>query len=45
MRARRLWAAVLVVGALAGVGVGGEWGNCFAVFCWFLLYLGFKRII
>lgn len=30
MRARRLWAAVLVVGALAGVGVGGEaparWG-------------------
>lgn len=27
MRARRLWAAVLMVGALAGVGVGGEWGS------------------
>lgn len=27
MRARRLWAVVLVVGALAGVGVGGEWGS------------------
>lgn len=27
MRARRLWAVVLVVEALAGVGVGGEWGS------------------